>query len=116
MKYLYLLQGGDVINLPEGSTPIDFAYRVHTDIGNSCVGGAKINGRIVPLNYQLRNGNIVEIITSVNSNGPSRDWLDIVKSTQAKSKIRQWFKLKDKDTNAIKGEGSFGKGVKKTRL
>ena len=103
---------GDVINLPEGSTPIDFAYRVHTDIGNSCV-GAKINGRIVPLNYQLRNGNIVEIITSVNSNGPSRDWLDIVKSTQAKSKIRQWFKLKDKDTNAIKGKEALEKELKR---
>ncbi len=103
---------GDVINLPEGSTLIDFAYRVHTDIGNSCV-GAKINGRIVPLNYQLRNGNIVEIITSVNSNGPSRDWLDIVKSTQAKSKIRQWFKLKDKDTNAIKGKEALEKELKR---
>ncbi len=103
---------GDVINLPEGSTPIDFAYRVHTDIGNSCV-GAKINGRIVPLNYQLRNGNIVEIITSVNSSGPSRDWLKIVKSTQAKSKIRQWFKVKDKDVNATKGRESLEKELKR---
>lgn len=103
---------GDVINLPEGSTPIDFAYRVHTDIGNSCV-GAKINGRIVPLNYQLKNGNIVEIITSVSSGGPSRDWLKIVKSTQAKSKIRQWFKLKDKDSNAIKGKELLEKELKR---
>ncbi len=67
----------------------------------------------MPLNYQLRNGNIVEIITSVNSNGPSRDWLDIVKSTQAKSKIRQWFKLKDKDTNAIKGKEALEKELKR---
>lgn len=92
---------GDVIDLPEGSTPIDFAYRIHTDIGNSCV-GAKVNGRIVPLNYKLKNGNIVEIITSVNSE-PSRDWLDIVKSTRAKSKIRQWFKWKNRDKNVTKG-------------
>lgn len=93
---------GDVINLSEGSTPIDFAYRIHTDVGNSCV-GAKVNGRIVPLNYKLKNGNIVEIITSVNSK-PSRDWLDIVKSTRAKSKIRQWFKLKNRDENIIRGK------------
>src|SRR5699024_1328229 len=93
---------GDVINLSEGSTPIDFAYRIHTDVGNSCV-GAKVNGRIVPLNYKLKNGNIVEIITSVNSK-PSRDWLDIVKSTRTKSKIRQWFKLKNRDENIIRGK------------
>lgn len=103
---------GDVINLPEGSTPIDFAYRVHTDIGNSCV-GAKVDGRIVPLNYRLKNGNIVEIITSPNSTGPSRDWLKIVKSTQAKSRIRQWFKLKDRDTNIVKGKEALEKELKR---
>lgn len=103
---------GDIINLPDGSTPIDFAYRVHTEVGNKCV-GAKVDGRIVPLNYKLRNGNIVEVITSTNSNGPSRDWLKIVKSTQAKSKIRQWFKLKEKDVNIIKGKDALEKEVKR---
>jgi GTP diphosphokinase / guanosine-3',5'-bis(diphosphate) 3'-diphosphatase len=103
---------GDVINLPVGSTPIDFAYRVHTDVGNTCV-GAKIDGRIVPLNYKLKNGNIVKVITSSNSSGPSRDWLKIVKSTQAKSKIRQWFKTKDKDTNRIKGKETLEKELKR---
>ena len=102
---------GDVINLPEGSTPIDFAYRVHTAVGNQCV-GAKINSRIVPLNYKLQNGNIVEVITSANS-GPSRDWLKIVKTNQAKSRIKQWYKLKDKDSNIIKGKEMLEKEIKK---
>ncbi|CAK7022485.1 bifunctional (p)ppGpp synthetase/guanosine-3',5'-bis(diphosphate) 3'-pyrophosphohydrolase [Tissierella carlieri] len=103
---------GDVINLPDGSTPIDFAYRVHTEVGNKCV-GAKVDGRIVPLNYRLKNGNIVEVITSANSNGPSRDWIKIVKSTQAKTKIRQWFKAKEKDFNIIRGKELLEKEVKR---
>ena len=103
---------GDVINLPDGSTPIDFAYRVHTDVGNKCV-GAKIDGRIVPLNYKLKNGNIIEVITSVNSNGPSRDWLKIVKSNQAKTKIKQFFKIKERDVNVARGKESLEKELKR---
>ena len=103
---------GDVINLPNGSTPIDFAYRVHTDVGHKCV-GAKIDGRIVPLDYKLKNGNIVEVLTSSSSGGPSRDWLKIVKSNQAKSKIRQWFKREDKDVNIDKGRTILEKDARK---
>lgn len=103
---------GDVISLPNGSTPIDFAYRVHTAVGNNCV-GAKVDGRIVPLDYKLKNGNIVEVITSANSTGPSRDWLKVVKSSQAKTKIRQWFKREEKDLNIIKGKDMLEKEVKR---
>lgn len=102
---------GDVINLPDGSTPIDFAYRVHTAVGNKCT-GAKIDGRMVPLNTKLRNGNIVEVITSNNAN-PSRDWLKIVKSNQAKNKIRQFFKQKDRDINVVRGKEMLEKEIKR---
>jgi GTP pyrophosphokinase len=102
---------GDVINLPSGSTPIDFAYRVHTAIGNSCI-GAKVDGRIVPLDYKLKNGNIVEILTSPNGS-PSRDWLKIVKSSQARNKIRQWFKRELKEQNIDKGKELLEKELKK---
>lgn len=103
---------GEVVNLPSGSTPIDFAYRVHSAIGNKCV-GAKVNGRIVPLDTKLKTGNQVEILTSQASIGPSRDWLKIVASSQAKSKIRKFYKDKDKDFNVDKGKEQIEREIKK---
>lgn len=106
---------GDVIELPAGATPIDFAYRVHTNVGNKCV-GAKIDGRIVPLDYKLQNGNIVEILTSVNSNGPSRDWINIVKTPNAKSRIRQWFKKERVEENIERGNILLDKEFRRYNL
>lgn len=103
---------GDVINLPAGSTPIDFAYRVHTAVGDKCT-GAIVDGRIVPLDYKLKNGNIIKILTSSNSNGPSRDWLKVAVSSHAKNKIRQYFKRIERDQNIIIGKDKIEREVKR---
>ncbi|WP_286907807.1 MULTISPECIES: RelA/SpoT family protein [Clostridium] len=103
---------GVVINLPSESTPIDFAYKIHTDVGNRCV-GAKVNGKMVPLDYNLKTGQIVEIMTSSTAKGPNIDWVSIVKSNQAKSKIKQWFKRAQRDEHIYKGKELIEKEAKR---
>lgn len=103
---------GDVVELPSESCPIDFAYRVHTDVGHSCV-GAKINGRIVPLDTKLKNGDIVEILTTKTPAGPSRDWVCLVKTSQAKNKIRQWFKKEKREENIARGKEGLEREARK---
>jgi GTP diphosphokinase / guanosine-3',5'-bis(diphosphate) 3'-diphosphatase len=97
---------GAIKELPAGSTPLDFAYRIHTDVGHSCI-GAKVNNRLVPLDYKLRNGDIVEIVTTKGAHGPSRDWLKIVTTNHAREKIRQWFKRQERDENIVHGKAAL---------
>jgi GTP pyrophosphokinase len=105
---------GDIKSVPRGATPVDFAYLIHTEVGNQCV-GAKVNGHIVSLQYELKTGDTVEIITSKNHN-PSKDWLNFVKTVKARSKIRQWIKIQEKDRSASLGREMCEKAFRKYRL
>lgn len=105
---------GDVRSLPQGSTPVDFAYRVHTDVGHHCI-GAKVNAKMVPLDYKLQNGDIVEILTTKAPHGPSRDWLNFVKTSSAREKIRGWFKKERREENIQKGHELLDKEFRRIR-
>jgi GTP pyrophosphokinase len=102
---------GDIRALPKGATPVDFAYLIHTEVGQKCV-GAKVNGQMVSLPYQLRTGDIVEIVTAKNHT-PSKDWLKFVKTIKARSKIRQWIKTQEKERSISLGRENAGEGVPK---
>jgi guanosine-3',5'-bis(diphosphate) 3'-pyrophosphohydrolase len=103
---------GDIKDLPAGATPLDFAYRIHTDVGHRTI-GAKINNRLVPLDYRLNNGDIVEIVTTKGEHGPSRDWMNVVRTSHAREKIRQWFKRKDRDENIVHGRESLERELRR---
>jgi GTP pyrophosphokinase len=105
---------GDVRSLPMGSTPVDFAYRVHTDVGHHCI-GAKVNSRMVPLDYRLQNGDIVEVLTTKGAHAPSRDWLNFVKTSSAREKIRSWFKKERREENVQKGREHLDKEFRRLR-
>ena len=106
---------GAVFEFPKGSCPVDFAYRVHTEVGHKCI-GAKVNGRIVPLDFQLANGDIIEILTSKQSNGPTPDWLNFVKTSSAKGRIKHWFKREKRAENILKGHDALESELKKKHL
>ena len=103
---------GDIKDLPAGATPLDFAYRIHTDVGHRTI-GAKVNNRLVPLDYRLKNGDIVEIVTTKGEHGPSRDWLNVVRTSHAREKIRQWFKRQERDENIVHGRESLERELRR---
>ncbi len=106
---------GDVKSLPQGATPIDFAYNIHSAVGNTMV-GARVNGRMVPYDYTLSNGDIVEVLTSKSAKGPSRDWLALCKSNEARNKIRQWFKKERREENIVTGRAAFESELKHAKM
>jgi GTP diphosphokinase / guanosine-3',5'-bis(diphosphate) 3'-diphosphatase len=103
---------GDIKDLPAGATPLDFAYRIHTDVGHRTI-GAKVNNRLVPLDYRLKNGDIVEIVTTRAGHGPSRDWLNLVRTSHAREKIRQWFKRQERDENIVHGREALDRELRR---
>jgi guanosine-3',5'-bis(diphosphate) 3'-pyrophosphohydrolase len=103
---------GDIKDLPAGATPLDFAYRIHTDVGHRTI-GAKVNNRLVPLDYRLKNGDIVEVVTTKAEHGPSRDWLNLVRTSHAREKIRQWFKRQERDENIVHGREALDRELRR---
>ncbi len=103
---------GEVKDLPAGATPLDFAYRIHTDVGHRCI-GAKVNNRLVPLDYRLKNGDIVEIVTTKGEHGPSRDWMNVVRTSHAREKIRQWFKRQEREDNIVHGREALDRELRR---